>query len=49
MRGIVRIWKIRILGIRLDVFFGFILLLSLFIGTRDRCDEDMNWDLMDMR
>lgn len=48
-RGIVRIWKIRILGIRLDVFFGFILLLSLFIGTRDRCDEDMNWDLMDMR
>lgn len=30
-------------------FFGFILLLSLFIGTRDRCDEDMNWDLMDMR
>lgn len=47
-RGIVRIWKIRILGIRLDVFFWFIL-LSLFIGMRDRCDEDMNWDLMDMR
>lgn len=20
-----------------------------FIGMRDRCDEDMNWDLMDMR
>lgn len=47
-RGIVRIWKIRILGIRLDVFFWFIL-LSLFIGSRDRCDEEMNWDLMGTR
>lgn len=23
--------------------------ISFFIGMRDRCDEDMNWDLMDMR
>lgn len=30
------------------VFWGFIL-LSLLVGPRDRCDEEMNWDLMDMR
>lgn len=48
-RGIVRIWKIRILGIRLDVFFCLFIFLSLFIGMRDRCDEEMNSDLMDMR
>lgn len=48
-RGIVRIWKIRILGIRLDVFVCSFILLSLFVGPRDRCDEEMNWDLMDMR
>lgn len=48
-RGIVRIWKIRILGIRLDVFFVCLFFYLFFIGMRDRCDEDMNWDLMDMR
>lgn len=49
-RGIVRIWKIRILGIRLDVFFlGLFFFYLFFIGMRDRCDEEMNWDLMDMR
>lgn len=50
VRGIVRIWKIRILGIRLDVFFSCLFFFYLFfIGMRDRCDEEMNWDLMDMR
>lgn len=29
-------------------FFGLFFYL-FFIGSRDRCDEDMDWDLMDMR
>lgn len=30
-------------------WFGLFFFYLFFIGMRDRCDEDMNWEMRDMR